>query len=335
MTGLPTQVGLLTALEEIKSPGAKGFTTLPSEIGRLTALTLLDTQNGGFTSLPSELALLRNADNLLFSQNQLTGTLPTQLANMREMRLNVQQNMLMGNAPVFDDSVTCVLSLSVASELNCIENCPLHCTCERPADHDCDMIMSSTKEPTTTTTTTVSTFAQTISTLSSVRFSTTLTATSIIAQPNAEPNPSTDSFTIAIVFTVVGVVICVCVSIAVVRYRRRTLQAHDSVYNPHGMSSSSSSPYAREENIDDITSRDVDSYRANVNDDVATVAHKEPRVVYAKLNVLSDTRERYDTVPPQPYDTVPTRDIHCELCVCSRLAVQLTLCRQCRKCGRL
>jgi Leucine-rich repeat (LRR) protein len=75
--------------------------TLPSEIGNLTALTLLhlgSNQIGG--SIPVEIGNLTNLTNIYLYNNQLSGTIPAEIGNLANVtRMNLSGNQLSGALP--------------------------------------------------------------------------------------------------------------------------------------------------------------------------------------------------------------------------------------------
>ena len=76
--------------------------TVPTQIGRLTALNQLDT-NYNFMSgtLPTEMGLLTDLGSLFVSANRfISGTIPTEVGNLRWLKaMGIQENMLSGSLP--------------------------------------------------------------------------------------------------------------------------------------------------------------------------------------------------------------------------------------------
>ncbi|CAB9516494.1 LRR receptor-like serine threonine-protein kinase [Seminavis robusta] len=93
-------VGNLHNLELLSLAGRKigGFTSIPSEIGRLTNLRsigITDFQLNG--TIPSEMGLLTKLAYLTLQRNSISGALPEELSKMSELRLlNIQTNQLEG-----------------------------------------------------------------------------------------------------------------------------------------------------------------------------------------------------------------------------------------------
>ncbi|CAB9516487.1 LRR receptor-like serine threonine-protein kinase [Seminavis robusta] len=97
---LPEVVGNLHSLNSVNLGYRKtgGFTSIPSEIGKLTnlaSLILKDFQLNG--PLPSELAMLTNLNYLDLQRNSITGTLPQELSKMSQLEIvNIGSNQLEG-----------------------------------------------------------------------------------------------------------------------------------------------------------------------------------------------------------------------------------------------
>ena len=84
----------LRTIEEWRWQGKQGktldlsgqrLTTLPPELGRLTALTRLDLANNRLTTLPPEIGQLTALTQLFLINNQLT-TLPPELGRLTALR---------------------------------------------------------------------------------------------------------------------------------------------------------------------------------------------------------------------------------------------------------
>jgi len=74
--------------------------TIPSEIGKLSSLTMLDMSHNGLRgNLPTELFDLASLELLNLSRNSLSGSLPVsmELASLRELDLSI--NSLTGTIP--------------------------------------------------------------------------------------------------------------------------------------------------------------------------------------------------------------------------------------------
>ena len=88
--------------------------TLPTEIGRLTSVTMLRlTYNGLTGSIPTELGLLTELSDLRLSQTSLSGSLPTEIGRMTSMklfRLGAIEN-LTGSIPTEIGRLTSALQL--------------------------------------------------------------------------------------------------------------------------------------------------------------------------------------------------------------------------------
>ena len=85
LTTLPPEIGQLTALTTLYLDGNQ-LTTLPSEIGQLTALTYLGLDSNKLTTLPPVIGQLTALTSLWLQSNQLT-TLPNGLRELRRLEL--------------------------------------------------------------------------------------------------------------------------------------------------------------------------------------------------------------------------------------------------------
>ncbi|CAB9519666.1 Leucine Rich Repeat [Seminavis robusta] len=100
---LPQVVGNLHNLENLnlsyRKPG--GFTSIPSEIGKLTNLASLILN--GFQlngTIPSEMGLLTKLNSLGFRRNSITGTLPEELSKISQLLLlKINDNLFSGSLP--------------------------------------------------------------------------------------------------------------------------------------------------------------------------------------------------------------------------------------------
>ena len=84
LTTLPPEIGQLTALEYLYL-GSNQLTTLPPEIGQLSALRQLYLQSNKLTTLPPVIGQLTALTSLWLQSNQLT-TLPHGLRELRQLR---------------------------------------------------------------------------------------------------------------------------------------------------------------------------------------------------------------------------------------------------------
>jgi Leucine-rich repeat (LRR) protein len=93
LSSLPAEIGNLTALTGLHLYNNQ-LTTLPTEIGNLTALTGLSLDGNQLTTLPTEIGNLTALIVLHLYNNQLT-TLPTEIGNLTDLRnLNLDGNQL-------------------------------------------------------------------------------------------------------------------------------------------------------------------------------------------------------------------------------------------------
>ena len=80
LSSIPEQIGDLTALTTLNL-GGNELTTLPEQIGNLTALTFLNLSHNQLTTLPEQIGNLTALTSLHLSDNQLT-TLPERIGNL-------------------------------------------------------------------------------------------------------------------------------------------------------------------------------------------------------------------------------------------------------------
>lgn len=85
LTTLPSKIGRLTALRHLDLDGNQ-LTTLPPEIGKLTALMILDLRSNRLTTLPPEIGQLTTLHTLYLQRNQLT-TLPIWLGKLPQLKI--------------------------------------------------------------------------------------------------------------------------------------------------------------------------------------------------------------------------------------------------------
>lgn len=89
---LPAYVFTRTDLEELNISHNNLTGALPSEIGKLTRLKVLNASNNRMTGVPAEIGHLPNLEVLDLSDNQLTG-LPNELAQLKKLKvLNISGN---------------------------------------------------------------------------------------------------------------------------------------------------------------------------------------------------------------------------------------------------
>lgn len=81
-----------TDLEELNVSNNNLIDALPSQIGKLKKLRILNASNNQMTGVPAEVGQLTNLEILDLSNNQLTG-LPNELANLKNLKtLNLSGN---------------------------------------------------------------------------------------------------------------------------------------------------------------------------------------------------------------------------------------------------
>ena len=72
ITSVPTELGALTALTEL-ALGDNAITSLPTELGALAGLKELDLDENAITSVPTEIGALTGLTDLRLANNQMTG----------------------------------------------------------------------------------------------------------------------------------------------------------------------------------------------------------------------------------------------------------------------
>lgn len=92
LTELPQDILKQTQIEELDISNNEMTGSLPSEIGKLKNLKILNASNNQFTGIPAEIGQLEKLEILDFSNNKLTG-LPLELGNLS----NLQTLDLSGN----------------------------------------------------------------------------------------------------------------------------------------------------------------------------------------------------------------------------------------------
>eukprot|EP00752_Nemacystus_decipiens_P016125 g14419.t2 len=117
LTGpIPEELGKLTALKELYLNGNKLSGAIPAQLGALTKLTWLDLSSNKLDgSIPEELGKLTALKELSLSGNNLSGAIPAQLAALTKLTwLNLSSNKLDGHIPrqLGDLSALQYLSLS-------------------------------------------------------------------------------------------------------------------------------------------------------------------------------------------------------------------------------
>ena len=81
---LPTQIGCLTALQQLNLRGNK-FTEIPTQIGCLIGLQSLNLSGNKFTAVPTQIGRLTDLQKLNLSDNNLA-VLPTEMTCLTRLR---------------------------------------------------------------------------------------------------------------------------------------------------------------------------------------------------------------------------------------------------------
>ena len=98
---IPSDLGKLAALTELSLRNNQLTGTIPAELGDLSTLTNLNLSNNSLSgSIPSQLANASQLQYLRLFANQLTGSIPAQLGNLKKLEvLWLQNNRLSGSIP--------------------------------------------------------------------------------------------------------------------------------------------------------------------------------------------------------------------------------------------
>ena len=150
MTGtIPTEIGLLTRLQQLFLVNINLVGTLPSELGSLQQLTVLALNHNALSgTIPSEIGQLRRVHNLNVQSNALTGTVPTALGSLSLLTMMALANNagLTGTLP-FKEEV-CAFAATFPLPATWIIDCHLlacpwdECTtikCQSPIGRDCSV----------------------------------------------------------------------------------------------------------------------------------------------------------------------------------------------------
>ena len=103
---LPTQIGVLTTLQELRLNSGSISGTLPTQLARLSNLRVLSAHSNRITgTLPTQTARLGELNVLDLDDNSLSGTLPAFVGHLEKLkRLELHANSLSGTLPIFASS---------------------------------------------------------------------------------------------------------------------------------------------------------------------------------------------------------------------------------------
>ncbi len=85
LTTLSTDMEKYSKIEEFDISNNMLTGSLPSEIGKLSNLKILNASNNKFTGIPAELRQLTKLESIDFSKNQITG-LPMELGQLSKLK---------------------------------------------------------------------------------------------------------------------------------------------------------------------------------------------------------------------------------------------------------
>ncbi len=111
-----TVEGTPKRVTELAIPGFRLTGAIPSELGYLANLQLLDLRDNQLTgAIPSELGDLANLQELNLSGNQLIGAIPSELGDLANLqRLDLRLNQLSGPIPTQLSSLANLISLNLS-----------------------------------------------------------------------------------------------------------------------------------------------------------------------------------------------------------------------------
>jgi Leucine-rich repeat (LRR) protein len=114
---LPTELGLVTRLQDFRVQNNNLTGILPSSYGAWTSLEWLDLSSNRLTAtLPSEIGQWASIETLNIAKNQFQGTIPTEIGAIRSaIRLTLDDNMLQGSIPAELGLLTSLEILSAAN----------------------------------------------------------------------------------------------------------------------------------------------------------------------------------------------------------------------------
>ncbi|CAB9517843.1 LRR receptor-like serine threonine-protein kinase [Seminavis robusta] len=99
---IPSELGMLTTLKELKLDDCSLSGTLPSELGSLTNLIEIELQRNKNLEgpIPSEYGMMNSLMDLSMNQNKLSGSLPSELFQMSSLaELDLVKNKFTGTLP--------------------------------------------------------------------------------------------------------------------------------------------------------------------------------------------------------------------------------------------
>lgn len=99
--GLPTEIGLLSSLQDLTLESTRLSGTIPSQVGHLSTLTSLTMRHCHLTEAhPTELGRLSRLENLDLGENAMSGTIPSEIGLMTSLHLiAVDNSFLSGTIP--------------------------------------------------------------------------------------------------------------------------------------------------------------------------------------------------------------------------------------------
>ena len=98
---IPTEVGYLVTLREIKFHQNALLGSIPNEIFDASRIEVLMLQSNRLTgSIPTQVGNLENATHILLNHNELKGAIPNELTDLKQiLYLHLHHNLLTGKAP--------------------------------------------------------------------------------------------------------------------------------------------------------------------------------------------------------------------------------------------
>jgi Leucine-rich repeat (LRR) protein len=111
----PTQLGTLTALNQMAINQNELSGSLPTQLGSLAALCEMSLEENRLDgTLPTQLGALGNLTKMRLAHNHLSGTLPTQLGVVPVLEdMDIQTNSLSGSLPTQLGTLTALITLQL------------------------------------------------------------------------------------------------------------------------------------------------------------------------------------------------------------------------------
>ena len=111
---LPSEIGALTSLRELRLPQNQLMGEIPAEITQLTELRVIQLNNNGLEEFPEGIDALENLEQLTLFENDLLGPIPAAIGNLTQLTsLGLGQNDLNGEIPEEIGQLTNLVAIDV------------------------------------------------------------------------------------------------------------------------------------------------------------------------------------------------------------------------------